>query len=323
MQIASILTDIQATVRASKFDPFGGDVLSFALNERSFGRPAAIVTLVAIEGSSPRAAGAQMAIAETGAFAGSISSGCLERAIAEKAREMMARGAGGVVRYGKGSPFRDLVLPCGSGVDLLFTINPSVDVLRAALDAQRERRPAAFQFDANAMRKSKGDKTEWRREAFVRCYAPPLKIVAAGVGAELTLLSRLAIAAGYAICAVSPDVSTLDEAAAHEKIRLQSVSSLPALDIDRWTAVVLLFHDREWDVSLLPAALASPAFYIGAVGSRKTHAARLDALRMIGVGDEDLQRIRGPIGLIPATRDPSALAVSVLADILAAWPYGQ
>jgi len=67
------------------------------------------------------------------------------------------------------------------------------------------------------------------------------------------------------------------------------------------------------------SALASPAFYIGAVGSRRTHAARLDALREQGVDEEALGRIAGPIGLIPATRDPSALAVSVLAGVLAEW----
>ena len=307
----------------STFHPFGGDVLAFALEERAAARPAVIVTLTAIEGSSPRATGAQMAIAEDGRFAGSISSGCLERAIIDMAGEILAKGDGGVIRYGKDSPFRDLVLPCGSGVDLLFTANPGADALRSAVDAQQQRRPAAFEFTTNAMRKADGVATGMRGDTFTRLFTPPLKIIAAGMGAELTLLSRLARAAGHNVCAVSPEAATLEQTAAHEVIRLQSVSSLPDFDIDPWTAIVLLFHDREWDVSLLPSALASPAFYIGAVGSRKTHAARLDSLRMMGVADDDLPRLKGPIGLIPATRDPSTLAVSILADILSAWPHGR
>ena len=318
-----MLHEAQKTLPPTIFDPSGADVLAFALNECEAGKPVAIVTLAAIDGSSPRSVGSQMVVSEDGRFAGSISSGCLERAIIEKAREMLLQGRGGFVRYGKDSPFRDLVLPCGSGVDLLFTVNPSARALRSAYDALKKRHSTALAFHPDGARISESGKTELRGETLVRRYTPALRILAAGMGAELTLLSRISAGAGYSVCAVSPDARTLEDSATQQKIRLQSVSSLPPLDIDPWTAVVLLFHDREWDVSILPAALAAPAFYIGAVGSRKTHAARLEALRMVGVSEEALQRLQGPIGLIPATRNPSALAVSVLADILAAWPYGQ
>ncbi len=317
-----MLHEVQKTLPPTGFDPSGADVLAFALNECEADRPVAIVTLAAVDGSSPRSVGSQMAVSADGRFAGSISSGCLERAIIDKAREMMSQGGGGVIRYGKDSPFRDLVLPCGSGVDLLFTVNPSAPALRFALNALQNRRSIALEFHPDSVGISDGMQTEQRSETLVRHYTPALKILAAGMGAELTLLSRLSAGAGYAVCAVSPDARALEVSTAQQKIRLQSVSSLPPLDIDPWTAIVLLFHDREWDVSLLPAALASSAFYIGAVGSRKTHTARLDALRMVGVTEEELQRLKGPIGLIPATRDPSALAVSVLADVIAAWPYG-
>lgn len=315
-----MLTGLQTAEHTGQFDPSGADVLAFALRERAAGRPAAIITLAAIDGSSPRSIGAQMAVAEDSRFAGSISSGCLERAIIEKARDMMAQGRGDIVRYGKDSLFRDIILPCGAGVDLLFTVNPSADALHYACEALKTRRAVSLAFDFTSARVSNGAATQFEGETILRRYAPPLKIFAAGLGAELTLLSRTALAAGYAVCAVSPDARTLEDIGAQETIRLHSVSSLPDFEIDPWTAVVLLFHDREWDLSILPAALETPAFYIGAVGSRKTHAARLDALRMIGVSEEDLQRLKGPIGLIPATRDPSALAVSVLADILDAGP---
>lgn len=309
------------TAFTQPFDPSGGDVLGFALNERRAGRPAVIVTLVAIDGASPRSPGAQMAIAEDGRFAGSISSGCLERAIVEEARAATARGEGGVVRYGKGSQFLDVVLPCGSGVDLLFTVNPSIEALGAALEALSERRPAALEFHPEGVRPAKAAANDCNDEAFVRAYQPPLRIVAAGVGAEVILLSQIARAGGYLVCAVSPDEKALAQCLANQTVRLQSASSTPDLGLDPWTAVVFLFHDRDWELSLLPPALASTAFYIGAVGSRKTHAARLDALRERGVSEQALRRIAGPIGLIPATRDPSALAVSVLAGVLAEWPY--
>jgi len=303
------------------FDPSGSDVLAFALDERRTGRSAAIVTLAAIDGSSPRSPGAQMAVAEDGRFVGSISSGCLERAIVEEARAAMVCGTGGIVRYGKGSRFLDVVLPCGSGVDLLFTVNPAVDALRMAVDELRARQVSALEFHSDRVRPASAAPVFRAAEAFTRTYLPPLKIIAAGIGAELVLFSQIAGAAGYLVCAVSPDDKTLAQCAASERIRLQSVSSPPKLSIDPWTAVVFLFHDREWELSLAPLALVSPAFYIGAVGSPKTHAVRLAALREHGLGDQALKRIAGPIGLIPATRDPSALAVSVLAGVLAEWPH--
>ncbi len=304
------------------FDSSGGDVLAFALEERAAGRSAAIVTLVAIDGSSPRALGAQMGVAADGRYVGSISSGCLERAIVEEARAAMARGSGGVVRYGKGSAFRDIVLPCGSGVDLLYTVNPSASVLREAEAAHRRRRAFALDFAPEAALPSTDDRTGWGRDAFTRAYTPALKIAAAGVGAELIALSHVASSAGYAFCAISPEAETLARCAGAQKVRLQSSSVAPQIDVDRWTAFLFLFHDREWELTLAPSVLDSPAFYIGAVGSRRTHEARLDALRGLGLGEAALARIHGPAGAVPATRDPSALAVSVLAGALAAWPHG-
>ncbi|PQA86051.1 XdhC family protein [Hyphococcus luteus] len=305
------------------FDPSGGDVLRFALAERRAGRPAVIVTLVEIDGASPRALGAQMAVAEDGRFAGSISSGCLERAIVEEARAAMDRGEGGVVRYGKGSPFLDVTLPCGSGVDLLFTVNPPAEALSDACIALDARRPVAAGFETNTMTLCDARRSQRESEtSFTRIYQPPLRIAAAGVGAELVLLARIARAAGHRFCAISPDEAILAQCGAQECFHLKSSSSLPEIPADPWTAFVFLFHDREWELALAPAALASSAFYIGAVGSRRTHAERIEALRGAELDDASLARIEGPIGLIPATRDPSALAVSVLAGVLAAWPHG-
>jgi len=279
------------------FDPSGGDILAFAVHERMKGRPAAIVTLIYIDGSSPRALGAQMAVAADGRFTGSITSGCLERAIIDEARNRMASGEGGVVRYGKGSQYLDVVLPCGSGVDLLFTINPSAEMLSAPLDRWTHRQPVSVVFTETAARSHGAVLEKATQQQFVRHYLPPLRIVAAGVG------------------------STLEQCAADEIVHLQSTAATPEISIDEWSAFVFLFHDREWELSLAPQILQSKAFYVGAVGSPRTHEARLAALRDIGVDRAVLDRLNGPIGLIPATRDPAALSVSVLAGVLAAWPH--
>ncbi len=315
------VTSIEKKCNAAAFDPSGRDVLAFALAERRAARKAAIITLVDIDGSSPREIGAQMAVAEDGRSVGSISSGCLERAIIEEARAALERGAGGVIRYGKGSKYLDVVLPCGSGVDVLYTVDLDPAVLDDCVTALDRRAPQALDFSDHGATLSGHARSEWLDSVFTRAYQPRLRIVAAGAGAELIALSRVASASGYAFCAISPETETLEKCATGEKHLLQSAGQAPDVNIDPWTAFIFLFHDREWELALAPRALDSSAFYVGAVGSRKTHSSRLEVLRGQGVDEEMLTRLDGPIGLLPRTRDPSALAVSVLAGVLSHWPH--
>lgn len=298
------------------FDPSGLDVLKFAAEEIAAGNPVAIATLANIEGAAPRRTGAQMAISGDGRYRGSISSGCLERAIVDEARASLRRGEGGLVRYGAKSKYIDIVLPCGSGVDILFTVRPSLTVLADAIEALEARKPVSLFFSANEVASARKGEHD---AGFLREYWPPLTIVAAGLGAELIVFSRLAAAAGYRLHVLSPDEETLRNCAS-AATRLHSASALPDLPLDPWTAFVTLFHDREWETPLLKAALASDAFFVGAVGSRKTHELRVESLSASGLAPHVLEKLRAPIGLIPSTRDPSSLALSVLADIVAAWP---
>lgn len=300
--------------RMTAFDPSGADVLSFAREEALAGRPTAIATLINIEGSSPRAPGAQVAVAEDGRSRGSISSGCLERAIIDEARAAISRGFGGVVRYGRNSPFVDVKLPCGSGVDILFTVSARHDAVVEAAEALKRREPATLAFSPTLVIGAAAAENG----AFHRAYRPPVRIVAAGYGPELSMLCQLSSAAGYHAIALSPDEATLLRCEAAESTHLKTPYSPPDVAIDRWTACVLLFHDRDWESALLGRFLKSPAFYVGAVGGRKTSAARLDALNERGFTQEALRKLSAPIGLIPMTRDPSALGVSILAEIVAA-----
>lgn len=300
------------------FDPSGHDVLAFARDELRAGRGAAIATLAGIDGSAPRGLGAQMAVSADGCFAGSISSGCLGQAIIAQAQTAIARGRGGVLRYGAGSPFRDIVLPCGSGLDILYSSVRDAAPFEDALDALAARRPATLTFTVTGADCAAAAQVADEPSTFVRRYLPALRIVAAGAGPELVQLARMADAAGYTFTAMSPDNQILDACGAVERRALEA-GTAPQIETDPWTAYVLLFHDREWERLLAPGALASPAFYVGAVGSRRTAAARRRMLLEDGVAEEDIERLRGPIGLAPATRDPSALAISVLAEIVAAW----
>ena len=87
----------------------------------------------------------------------------------------------------------------------------------------------------------------------------------------------------------------------------------------RFSAAITLFHEHEWEIPFLVQALASDAFFVGAMGSTRAQAQRLRQLGEAGVGEQDLTRLRGPIGLLPRARDPNELAVSILADVMQAY----
>lgn len=277
-------------------------------------RPGVLVTLTGIEGSSSRALGTQMAIMADGSHAGSFSGGCIEAAVVAEALSVLNEGgAGRVVRYGSGSPYIDIRLPCGGGIDLLFTPRPDRAVLNAALDMLERRQPVAMAIDAQGV--SIGPRDDG---TFIRRYDPLLRIVAVGQGEDLAALARLAAGFGVAVDALVPDRDSAAPAGVPGITlhRLLTTVQMPQIATDPWTAVVFLFHDRDWEAFLLPQALAWPAFYHGAIGSARTHRARIAALQAAGVPAASIASLRGTIGLIPATRDPATLALSILAEVV-------
>ena len=128
-------------------------------------------------------------------------------------------------------------------------------------------------------------------------------------------------AAGFALSCWSPDEDVLAEAerlGAEERHALLTPQRLPEEADDPRTAVVLLFHDHDWEPPVLAQALAGRAFYIGALGSRRAQAARRQALEEMGVEEAMIGKLHGPIGLVPSLRDAPAVAVSILAEVIAA-----
>ncbi len=135
----------------------------------------------------------------------------------------------------------------------------------------------------------------------VRSYQPGLKLQIFGAAAESEALARLAEAGGAVV-------------EIHGGERGLSAASLPGR-IDKWTAIVLLFHDHEWERAILPWALRSEAFYVGAIGGRRTADQRRAFLTSAGFDASAIGRLGRPIGLIPSTRTPAMLAISVFAEI--------
>lgn len=299
------------------------DILAYAASEAEAGRRCVLAVIAEIEGPSARAVGAMMAVSEAGEYAGYVSNGCVDADIAQHALTALDGEAPSRVRYGAGSPYLDIRLPCGGAVEVVFVAKPDLSVIRTALEHLNNRMSVPLAVTEDGQLYIADDDGEPTQTPAI-IYAPPLQLAISGRGEETIALARLACAAGYGVTVYSPDEEVINASAAAgaKTKRLQSISDVPAFPDDPWSAIVCLFHDHEWETDLLAAAVKTQAFYIGAMGSRRTQEARLEELRRRGVDEKALARIRGPIGLIPSTRDASKLAISVLAEIADGYnPY--
>ncbi|MBO9518865.1 MAG: XdhC family protein [Porphyrobacter sp.] len=257
-----------------------------------------LCTIVGIEGSFSRRLGAQLAVHADGTITGSLADGCLERQLATE----VAEASGPVVkRFGSGSELIDFRLPCGSGLDVLIDPEPDREACRAAIARLDGRQSAVIELPVMP------------HQLHSRSYVPALRLQVFGEGPELDALVTLAGAAGV-------------EVSSHGKDALSLGRHPAGLSADPWTAVVLLFHDHEWEQAILEWALGTPAFYIGAQGGFEARRTRLERLAATGVPAEQLGRIRSPVGVITHSREPGVLALSVLAGIVGEYealhPHG-
>jgi len=157
-------------------------------------------------------------------------------------------------------------------------------------------------------------------QLFVQPLVPPLRIIVAGATHIGQVFAELARQIGYAVTVVDPRsvFASEERFGAAVAVAEWPEASFDKLGIDRRTAVVALTHASHIDDEALTAALRSPCMYIGALGSRATHAKRLDRLAAAGFSTEDLQRIHAPIGLNIGAKGPAEIAVSILAEIIKA-----
>ncbi len=247
-----------------------------------------LCTITHIEGSFSRRLGAQLAVHPDGRVTGSLADGCLEQ---ELAREIAKGGERRVIRYGAGSPKIDFRLPCGGGLDILIDPDPDRSACAqvvARLDAREEARLALPAPSPLAHRR----------------FVPELRLVLFGEGPELAAMVQVAQSCGIGVEANDRDGGALALGQAPDH-----------LAADRWTAIVLLFHDHEWERAILQWALTTPAFLIGAQGGAPARAAREAELVSLGFAPEQVARIASPIGTVKHSREPLGLALSALAGI--------
>ncbi len=294
------------------------DVLERIAKWQSEDRPCALVIITHTEGGAVRAPGALLAVSEASSL-GYISGGCIDADVILQARQSLKDHQTRSLRYGAGSPFVDLPLPCGGAIEVLINPAPNAESMKTLCQSLASREPIAIAIDCDSHLTAAAPGTATPNAMHRFEYHPKLRLRIAGRGADALALAKISDAAGYPVrlqLLDDDDIEDAENANLRNVEKLTTASGLPVLDDDPWTAFILLFHDRDWEIPLLKQALGGSAFYIGAVGSKRTHAVRCAELRAAKCLDADIARIHGPVGLVPSLRDASTIALSTLAEII-------
>ncbi len=299
------------------------------------GKGAALATVVETWGSAPRRVGAQLVIAGDGRIEGSVSGGCVEGAVIVEALEAIEEGEARLLEFGVSDEDAFAVgLACGGTIRVL--VEPVGKVLPepmlAELVAARARRESlAYEVNVEtgqrALRRNayserlRMDRSGFEEDGqtFVAVHNPPLRLIVVGAVHIAQALVPMARIAGYDPAIIDPREAFASDARFPGETILTDWpdEAVSKLGLDSRTALVLLTHDPKLDDPALQAGLAADVFYIGALGSKRTHAKRVERMKQAGFNDDQISLIHGPVGLDIGAAGPSEIAVAILAQMTA------
>jgi xanthine dehydrogenase accessory factor len=307
------------------------------------GRPVAIATVIDTWGSAPVRAGGQMAIVNIDEFQGSVSGGCVEADVIAAGLDVIETGKPETLSFGIadetawraglacGGKIRVHVSKLDPKTDLEFikqldsaaTARTPIVVATRLADGTRQIHDGTNPADpaiAEAVRRAHSG-VDKSGETFLHALTPPPRILIVGATHIAQHLATMATASGYDVKVLDPRTAFASPARFNPS---QLVTGWPEecfkkLTADPFSAVVTLTHVDHIDDEALTIALKSPCRYIGSLGSRRTHAKRVDRLKAAGFTDADIARIHAPVGLDIDAETPGEIATSILAQIIAAF----
>ena len=304
-----------------------------ALDWHRAGQGAVLATVIETWGSAPRPTGSQMVVSAQMAMMGSVSGGCVEGAVVAEALASLADGPSRLLTFGVADEQAFAVgLACGGTIRILLEpVGASIpEALLADLVAARAARKAvAYRVNLSTWARRletpsealaarfRGDQSGVEGEDFIAIHNPPLRMVIVGAVHIAQHLVTMARACGYDPLLVDPREAFGSAARFPGEVISHDWpdAALNSFGLDASTAVVTLTHDPKLDDPAISAALASPAFYIGCLGSTRTQAKRLARLTEAGFSAEDLARLHAPVGLNIGARSPAEIALSVMAQV--------
>jgi xanthine dehydrogenase accessory factor len=320
------------------------------------GKRVAAATIVAASGSTPRRAGARLLVSSAGDTWGSVSNGCVEGDVAERAAEVLRTGRPHLAAYGITDEFAfEVGLSCGGSIEVYvedWTGLPArlaggpEEGFEGALATvvagpgsgthgllDRDRGWVAGDLPASLAEQLVPEAaaavdaeqaplvTAGQSRVFLEAVTPAPRLLLFGAGHTAEALTPLAAAAGFRVtlCDPRPALATPERYPSAAEVLVGWPDRMVGdLAPDRRTDAVILAHDPKIEGPLLPRLLATPVRYIGVLGSRKTQAARVERLREEGCPPEQLARLRGPVGLDIGAATPEEVAVSIVAEMVAA-----
>ena len=311
-----------------------------ALDWARAGKGAALATVVETWGSAPRPRGAQLAVSAEGEMMGSVSGGCVEGAVVAEALEALADGRPRLLTYGVsdedafavglacGGTIRVMVEPVGVGQ------GPDAGLLGELVAARAARQPVVYAVRPDDWRRElvrgpggplwepardalDSDRSGFAEDWFLGVHNPPLRMAVIGAVHIAQALVPMARLAGYDVTVIDPREAFASAARFPDTALVHDWpdEALAAFAPDSRSAVVTLTHDPKLDDPAIEAALRAPVFYLGCLGSSRTHAKRVARLEAAGFGAAEIARIHAPIGADIGAGSPGEIAVAILAQV--------
>lgn len=301
-------------------------VLKSAVEWLQSGQPVAIATVVQTWGSAPRPVGSWLAIRADGQVAGSVSGGCVEDDLIRRVQtEILTRNTPEMVVYGvTQQEAARFGLPCGGTLRLLVEPKPELAVLEKLLENisshQITRRSVNLSTGKSIL--SLGDRSDefvCNEQEMQTTYGPRWRMVIIGAGQLSLYTADFALASDFEVIVIDPRE---EYAEGLNRSDITFSKGMPddvllEIGVDSHTAVVALTHDPKLDDMALMEALKSPAFYVGALGSRKNTQKRKERLLEFDLSQEQIEKLHGPVGLYIGALTPPEIAVSILAEVIA------
>ena len=301
---------------------------------------ACLVVVISTWGSAPRQPGALMLVRDDLHIEGSVSGGCVEGEVIRLSQVAMEDGKARLENFGIADETAwEVGLSCGGSISvLILPVKDSgipLSVLKKASEAENKRQPLDIIFTLSDLQKLNIDTKrpalpmnfvhkstfEQKEQKFTLRIRPCNRLIIIGAGHISQVLSKLSVTMDLDVTVIDPRSIFLSEK------RFPNVATrlgwpqdiLPELRVDEQTAIVTLTHDPKIDDPALLYSLKTNAYYIGCLGSTKTHKSRLDRLKKAGVSEHSLTRLHGPAGIQLGGRAASEIALSILAELISIY----
>jgi xanthine dehydrogenase accessory factor len=303
------------------------EVLRSSVRWLKDGHRVLLVTVVKTWGSSPRPQGAMLAVRDDGLVVGSVSGGCIEDDLIDRVRRAgIEQTRPEAVKYGiSAEEAHRFGLPCGGTIELVLEPLTQASGIEELCNDVEGGRLVARTLDletgiATLAAAQATDGLEFDGKRLMTIHGPRYRMLVIGAGQLSRYLASIAVGLDYQVTICDPREEYTDEWDVPGTTVVRTMPDDTVLDmrLDERSAVIALTHDPKLDDLALMEALKTPAFYVGALGSRRNNAARRERLKEFDLTDAELARLHGPVGIYIGSRTPPEIAISILAEVTAA-----